>query len=263
MGAVVMVDRFLLRRTLRSLCAGIVVAASAVVAQPAGAQGIGMEQLVEHMDWGRSSLVLIDQLEYAPDAGGRMLSLDGTAWVGGAYNRVWFRTEGEQPLAGNGGEGELSVFYGRLVTPYWDAIAGVRVDGEWGEDPTARASLAVGLIGLAPMRFEFSPTVFLSQDGDLSARLEAEYQVLVTQRLVAEPEIEVNAALQEVPEFGIGSGLNDVEAGLRLRYEFSRKFAPYIGYTRSRLLGGSADFARAEGEPTRESAVVAGLRVWF
>lgn len=259
-----MVDRLRSRGTLRSLCAAVVMAASAaVVTQPAGAQGIGMEQLVEHMDWGRSSLVLIDQLEYTPDASGRTLSLDGTAWVGGAYNRVWFRTEGEQPLAGNGGEGELSVFYGRLVTPYWDAIAGVRVDGEWGEDPTARASLAVGFIGLAPMRFELSPTVFLSQDGDLSARLEAEYQVLVTQKLVAEPEIEVNAALQEVPEFGIGSGLNDVEAGLRLRYEFSRKFAPYIGYTRSRLLGGSADFARAEGEPTRESAVVAGLRVWF
>lgn len=249
---------------LRPLCAALVLAVStALAARPAWAQGIGMEQLVEHMDWGRSSLVLVDQLEYAPGADGRMLSLDGTSWVGGAYNRVWVRTEGEQPLAGNGGEGELSVFYGRLVTPYWDAIAGVRVDGEWGEDPTARASLAVGVIGLAPMRFEFSPTFFLSQDGDLSARLEAEYQVLVTQRLVAEPEIEVNAALQEVPEFGVGSGLNDIELGLRLRYEFSRKFAPYVGYRRSRLLGGSADFARAEGEPTRESAFVTGLRVWF
>ena len=258
-----MADGLRTRGTLRSLGVGIVVAASlAVAALPAVAQE-GMDQLVEHMNWGRTSLVLLDQLEYAPDARGRTLRLEGTAWVGGAYDRVWVRTEGEQPLAGNGGEGELSVFYGRLVTPYWDALAGVRVDGEWGEDRAARASLAVGLTGLAPMRFEFSPTVFLSQDGDLSARLEAEYQLLVTQRLVAEPEIEVNAALQEVPEFGVGSGLNDVEVGLRLRYEFSRKFAPYVGYTRSRLLGGSADFARDEGEPTRGGALVTGLRLWF
>lgn len=254
------------RGSVRTLCAGVamVMVASALVgAAPAGAQGIGMEQLVRHMDWGRGSLVLIDALEYVPDGDDRSISLDGTGWVGGAYNRVWFRAEGEQPLARNGGEGEISVFYGRLVTPYWDALAGVRVDGEWGEDRAARASLAVGLVGLAPMRFEFSPTLFLSQDGDLSARLEAEYQVLVTQRLVAEPELEVNAALQEVPEFGVGSGLNEVELGLRLRYEFRREFAPYVGYTRRRLLGGSADFARAEGQPTRSNAFVTGLRVWF
>ena len=258
-----MVARLRVPGALRPLYGALALAAAVMVTPPADAQGIGMEQLMEHMDWGRTSLVLVDQLEYAPNEAGRALSLDGTAWIGGAYNRVWVRGEGEQPLAGNGGEGELSVFYGRLVTPYWDALAGVRVDGEWGEDPAARASLALGVTGLAPMRFEFSPTVFLSQDGDLSARLEAEYQVLITQRLVAEPEIEVNAALQEVAEFGIGSGLNDVEFGLRLRYEFSRKFAPYVGYTRSRMLGGSADFARAEGEPTRETALVTGLRVWF
>ncbi|HEX6041907.1 copper resistance protein B [Longimicrobium sp.] len=235
----------------------------AASARPAGAQGMGMGELMHMMDWGRGSLVLIDQLEYAPKADDRALSLDAIGWVGGAYNRVWFRAEGEQPLAGNGGEGEASVYYGRLITPYWDALAGVRVDGQWGGDGRARASLAVGLVGLAPMRFEFSPTLFLSQDGDLSARLEAEYQILVTQRLVAEPEIEVNAALQEVPEFGVGSGINDVELGLRLRYEIRREFAPYVGYTRTRLLGGSADFARAEGESVRDDAFVAGLRVWF
>lgn len=252
-------------RSLRHwIGAGLAAAALlASSARPAGAQGIGMEELMHMMDWGRGSLVLIDQLEYAPRGDDRALSLDATGWVGGAYNRVWFRAEGEQPLAGNGGEGEASVYYGRLITPYWDALAGVRVDGQWGGEGRARASLAVGLVGLAPMRFEFSPTVFLSQDGDLSARVEAEYQILVTQRLVAEPEIEVNAALQEVPEFGVGSGINDIEAGLRLRYEIRREFAPYVGYSRTRLLGGSADFAREEGEPVRNGAFVAGLRVWF
>lgn len=232
------------------------------MARPAAAQGLGMAELMRMMDWGRGSLILFDQLEYAPNAEGEPLSADMTAWVGGARNRIWVRAEGEQPLAGNGGEGEASVYYGRLVTPFWDALAGVRVDGSWGGEGNARASLAVGLIGLAPMRFELSPTVYLSQDGDLSARLEAEYQILVTQRLVAEPELELNAALQEVPEFGVGRGLNDMGLGMRLRYEFSRKFAPYVGYSWTKRYGGAADFAREEGEPASEGAFVAGLRVW-
>ena len=232
------------------------------LARPLGAQGLGLAQLKHMMSWGTGSLVLFDQLEYAPRAEARPISLDVTGWYGGAYNRVWFRAEGEQGTAEDGGEGEASVFYGRLVTPYWDALAGVRVDGLWGDDTATRASLAVGFVGLAPIRFEFSPTLFLSQDGDLSGRLEAEYQILVTQRLVAEPELELNAALQEVPEFGVGRGLNDVELGMRLRYEFRREFAPYIGYSWTRRMGGTADLARAEGEPVSEGAFVAGLRVW-
>ncbi|HVH11765.1 MAG TPA: copper resistance protein B [Longimicrobium sp.] len=247
----------------RWIVTGLAAALLLAGARPAAAQGIGMRELQHSMDWGRGSLVLIDQFEYAPRGDGRALSLDASGWVGGAYERIWFRAEGEQPLAGRGGEGEASVFYGRLIAPYWDELAGVRVDGEWGGDGGARASLAVGLVGLAPLRFELAPTVFLSQDGDLSARLEAEYQVLVTQRLMAEPEMEVNAALQEVPELGIGSGVNDVEVGLRLRYEIRRELAPYVGYRWSRRVGGSADFARAEGEPVRDDAFVAGLRVWF
>lgn len=232
------------------------------LARPADAQGIGLIQLKEMMAWGTGSLILVDKLEYAPDAEGRPLSLDLSGWYGGAYNRLWFRSEGEQLTAMSGGEGQAELFYGRLVTPNWDALAGVRVDQQWGGENGTRAHLAVGVIGLAPMRFELSPTLYLSQDGDLSGRLEAEYQVLVTQRLVAEPELEVNAALQEVPEWGVGRGLNVFELGLRLRYEFSRKFAPYVGYAWTRRVGGTADLARAEGEPVSDGAFVAGLRVW-
>lgn len=230
--------------------------------RPAGAQGLGLEELKHMMTWGTGSLVLFDKLEYAPEADGRPLILDLTGWYGGAYNRLWFRAEGEQFTADGGGEGEAQLSYGRLVTPYWDALAGVRVDQQWGEESGTRAHLAVGFVGLAPLRFEFSPTLFLSRDGDLSARLEAEYQILVTQRLVAEPELELNASLQEVPEWGIGKGLNDYELGLRLRYEIEREFAPYIGIQWSRSVGGTADLARAEGEPVSGRAFVAGVRIW-
>lgn len=232
------------------------------LAPPAGAQGLGLKQLEHMMAWENTSLILFDQLEFAPEAEGRPLSADLTAWYGGAYNRLWLRAEGELPTSEGAGEGEVQLSYGRLVTPNFDALAGVRVDQRGGEESGTRAHLAVGLQGLAPFRFEFSPTLFLSQDGDLSARIEAEYEVLVTQRLVASPEIEVNAALQEVPGWGVGKGLNDYELGVRLRYEIEREFAPYIGYSWSRRVGGAADLARAEGESISEGAFVAGFRIW-
>lgn len=234
------------------------------LAPPAGAQGIGLAQLKEMMAWGTGSLILVDQLEYAPGGDGQPVSLDAIGWYGGAKNRLWFRAEGEQLTTRHrSGEAELQLSYGRLVTAYFDALAGVRVDRRWGETGSdGRALLAVGLVGLAPLRFEFSPSLFLSQDGDLSARLEAEYQLLITQRLVASPEIELNAALQSVPDWGVGTGLNDYELGLRLRYEFRREFAPYVGYQWFRRVGAAADFARGEGEAVSDGTFVAGLRVW-
>ncbi len=234
-----------------------------IPARPARAQGIGLEELRHMMAWGRGSLVLVDQLEYAHGAFGRPVGLDLIAWYGGAYNRVWLQAEGEQRTRGQGGEGEIRLSYGRLITAYFDALAGLRVDQHWGEDSGTRAHLAVGLLGLAPFRFEFAPTLFVSQNGDLSARLEAEYQVLITQRLVATPEIELNAALQDVPEWGIGEGLNDLGLGIRFRYEFRREFAPYVGYDWTRRFGQTAELARPEGGPASDGAFVAGLRVWY
>ena len=234
-----------------------------IPAHPARAQGIGLEQLRHMMAWDTGSLILIDQLEYAHGAFGRPVGLDLVAWYGGAYNRVWLLAEGEQRTRGRGGEGEARLSYGRLVTPYFDALAGIRVDQHWGEDTGTRAHLAVGLLGLAPFRFEFAPTLFISQDGDLSARLEAEYQVLVTQRLVASPEIELNAAWQDAPEWGVGEGLNDLQLGIRFRYEFRREFAPYVGYAWTRRFGQTAELARPEGGPASDGTFVAGLRVWY
>ncbi len=232
------------------------------ITAPANAQGIGLEQLKKMMDWGTGSLILIDQLEYAAGGEGRPVTLDAIGWYGGAYDRLWFRAEGEQLTRESSGEVEGELFYGRLITSYFDALAGARVDQRWGEGGATRAHLAVGLEGLAPGRFEVAPTLYLSQDGDVSARLEAEYQFLITQRLVATPDVELNAALQEVPEWGVGRGLNDVELGLRLRYEFRREFAPYIGFQWARRVGGSADFARAAGAGAGDGTFVAGVRVW-
>src|SRR5690606_33730813 len=114
-----------------------------------------------------------------------------------------------------------------------------------------------------PYFFELEPAIFVSIEGDVSARLEASYDLLITQRLVLTPDIEVNVAAQEVADWGIGSGLGDLELGARLRYEFIREVAPYMGVHWVRRFAGTADFAEAAGAPVSETRFVAGARVWW
>lgn len=232
------------------------------LAHPSPAQE-PQELELPHMEWGTTGSLLLDQLEVAPTADDRPVSVDATGWWGGAYNRAWFRLEGEQLTTENVGELEGQVLYGRTIAPFWDALVGVRVDRRWGGGSDTRAHLAVGVEGLAPYWFELAPTLFVSQEGDVSARLEAEYELLLTQRAVLTPELELNAALTGDPEWGEDTGLNDYEIGLRLRYEIRREFAPYAGWVWARRVGGAADLARAAGEEVGESGFVAGLRLWF
>ncbi len=208
------------------------------------------------------TFILFDQLEYVPGASERPVSLEATSWIGGDLNRLWLRAEGEQSTLESGGEAEVEALYGRLVTPFFDAVGGARLDTRWGEDPATRGFLAVGLQGVAPYMVEVEPTLYVSHEGDVSARFEAAYGLLFTQRLVFEPELEMDVALQDVPEWGVGSGVNDLSLGLRLRYEIRRKFAPYAGYQWNWSFGETADFARAAGEDPSGGAFVFGVRLW-
>lgn len=209
------------------------------------------------------SLALLDLFEVAPAAEGVPARLEGFYRIGNDYARVWLKAEGEGLVAEAVGEAEAQALYSRLVSPYFEAQAGLRLDTEFGEgDVRARPQLAIGLEGLVPYWFEVEPALFVSYKGDLSARFEGSYDLLVTQRLVLQPEGEVNLALQEVEDWGVGSGLNDVEVGLRLRYEIRREVAPYIGVSWLNRFGGAADFARAEGERTSEALLVFGVRLW-
>lgn len=231
------------------------------IARISPAQLPGMPEQERMMEWGKTLFVLFDQLEYAPGASGRPFNVDGRAWYGGAVSRLWLLFQGEGATTERDGEADLQMMYGRLIDPFWDAVAGVRIDRPWGSAAASRVHFAVGLIGLAPYRFELSPTLFVSTDGDISARLEAGYQILITQRLIAEPEFELNAALQAVPELGIRRGVNDYEYGLRIRYEIRREFAPYVGWSFSRRSAALPD-GSAEGEHRRASRLVFGLRLW-
>jgi copper resistance protein B len=213
----------------------------------------------------RFNYVLIDRLEFSSGDAADALSVDAEGWYGGDRNKFWWKAEGASRLSGRAeGEGEVQALYSRLVAPFWDFQTGLRHDRTWGTGSNRDRTFAVfGFEGLAPYWFELEPALFVSEHGDISARLAATYDVLLTQRLILQPRLDLNAALQDAPKFGVGSGLNNVEAGLRLRYEIRREFAPYVGVTWIRQLGQTADLSRAAGEPVDDLRFVLGLRLWW
>ncbi len=192
-------------------------------------------------------------------------SVDAHGWIGGDFHRFWWKADVEQETRSpKAGEFDFQALYGRMIHPFWDAQAGVRLDRRYsGPERDTRTHVALGLQGTAPYWFEVEPTLFLRDDGDVSFELSASFEQLITQRLVIEPRIDVEAAFQDDHRREIGAGFNEVEFGLRLRYEFTRQLAPYAGVTWRRALGETAGLRRRVGEKVSEWAVVFGLRVWF
>lgn len=205
----------------------------------------------------RVSKVQADLLEWAPD--GNTFSWDVEGWYGGDLNRFAFKSEGE----GASGEGveaaEVQLLYSRAVARYTDLQVGLRYDVE----PRSRAYAVLAADAMFPYWFEAEGSLFLSEKGDLLARVEGSYDFRLTQRLVLQPRAELNFAAQDIAPSGIGSGLSNGEFGLRLRYEFRREFAPYIGVSHERTFGRSADYARAAGKDVEATRFVIGLRTWF
>ena len=209
----------------------------------------------------RTTAVIIDRLEAGFGDGGDTYLWDVQGWSGGDINRFWWKSEGEGEFGGALEEAELQALYSRAVTPFWDVQAGVRQDFRPDGDDTTH--LVLGLQGLAPYWFEIDAAAFLSTKGDLTARVEAEYDQRLTQRLILQPRLEIDASASDIPELEIGSGLSSIEAGLRLRYEFRKEFAPYVGVEWSRALGNTADYIDARGGEAEDTRVVVGLKAWF
>ncbi|WP_256675904.1 copper resistance protein B [Pseudomonas sp. R5(2019)] len=210
-------------------------------------------------DSGINSFLLLDQLEYQDADEGSTLAWDASGWVGGDLNRLWFRSEGER-TNGVTEDAELQLLYGRSIGPWWDVVAGVRQDFK-PESPQTWAAL--GVQGMALYAFEAQATAFIGENGQTAARLEGDYDILLTNRLILQPTAQVNFYGKNDPERGVGSGLANTEAGLRLRYEIVRQFAPYIGISWSRSYGKTADLIRDQGGDIEEARFVAGIRMWF
>ena len=202
-----------------------------------------------------------DRFEYQFKDGEDTLLWDVQAWIGNDYNKIYMESEGVW-LTDREKFEEVGVelLYTRNIGSFWDLQAGIRHDFE--PDPE-RTFAALGFQGLAPYWFELDATAYVSEDGDISAGLEAEYDLLLTQRLILQPRLETAIAIQEVEEYGVGQGFNDITLGLRVRYEIHRQFAPYAGVSWSRKLGETADFVEAEGEDKEITRYVTGIRFWF
>ena len=205
------------------------------------------------------SFVLFDQLEWQSVSGGGGFNVDSKGWIGGDRDRFWFRAEGGSE-GRRVGEAEAHLLYGRQVSRWWDVVAGVRQDSRPGP---ARTWAAVGIQGLAPYWFEVELTGYVGAEGHTHFRGEVEYELLLTNRLVLQPLVEVEVFGKSDPERRLGAGLSTIDTGFRLRYEFRREFAPYVGLTWNNKFGKTADFAEAVGEHTAGARFVTGLRLWF
>jgi copper resistance protein B len=203
--------------------------------------------------------VMIGQFEVRDADGSDPIVLEAQGWLGKDLHKFWAKADVER-VGSETEEAELQFLYSRAVAPYWDLQVGLRHDSR---PKPNRDWLAVGVQGLSPYFFEIDTAAFIGEDSRTALRLEAEYEMLFTQKLILTPEVEFNFYGKDDPELGIGSGLSNAEVGLRLRYEIRREFAPYIGINWTKLFSGTADFARDEGEKTSDTQIVAGIRAWF
>jgi copper resistance protein B len=205
-----------------------------------------------------NGFVLFDQLEWRSGNGPGTLSWSNTGWVGGDIHRLWFRTEADVTDAG-ADDGRVHALYGRAIARWWDVVGGVRQDVQ----PGAQTWLAVGVQGLAPGFFDVEATAYLSDEGQTAAHLEVEYDVLITNRVVLQPVVEMEFYGKSNASIGVGSGMSSAAAGLRLRYQLTREFAPYVGVAWVKALGDTANLADDSDLANGAPRLVTGVRVWF
>lgn len=205
------------------------------------------------------SKILVERAETRITDGKDGYAWDITAWTGGDIDKLWIKSEGEGVYGQKIEKAEVQALWSHAIAPYFDFQAGVRKDFA----PVSRNYLAVGVLGLAPYRFEVDTAAFLSDKGDLTARFQGTYDQFITQRIIFQPRLEANFALQDIRETGTGAGISDIGIGARLRYEFAREFAPYIGVEWNNQLGRTARFTRTAGGDPSSLNFLIGIRAWF
>jgi len=226
----------------------------------AGKYALGEHRQLHMADEHLYAAVLVDRLEWAHGSDSNAASYEAQAWFGSAYDKLVIKAEGEAEK-GKVHDARTELLWGHAISTYWDTQIGFRNDAGYGRP--ARNWLAFGVQGLAPYWFEVDATAYLGTEGRTAMRLSAEYELLITQRLILQPRIEANLYGKSDRATGTGSGLSNGAVGVRLRYEFSRQFAPYIGVERYQTFGNTADMVRASGGRSGETRFVAGVRVWF
>jgi len=234
----------------------LVTALAALVATSARAEDMGHDMEKEH--GGQIFHMFRLETDYGGSKDGGISSWDLDGWIGTDENKLWLKSEGEHK-DGKLENAEFWVLYSRNVATFWDAQVGLRYDIE----PTSTGYLVLGINGLAPYWFETEAHLFISNKGDVNARLHGENDFLITQKLILQPYGEINLFAQDVPERDVGAGFSDGKIGLQTRYEFTRKFAPYVDVHYGRKFGETSSIAKGNGEDNDELVGTIGLRLIF
>ena len=254
-----------LRAFLLTSLLGTVATAAAAQAPPAANAGMAMpmksaDTTMGMMDNAIFAHVLFDQLEGRSDGAKTDFRWDAQGWLGTDYDKLWIKSEGFVRSNGAIDDGRHEFLYDHAITTYFDLQAGLRSDLD---SRPSRHWAALGIQGLAPYFFDLEATAYVSDQGHLAGRVQASYDLLITQRLILQPEAELNFYSKSDPARLVGAGLSDIDAGLRLRYEFSRKVAPYLGVAYEGKFGQTAGFARRAGDGTGAVRFAFGVRMWF
>jgi len=218
-----------------------------------------MASMMQMDDRALFAQVLVDQAEWRRSNAGNVAVWQAQGWYGGDYNKLWVKTEGE---AGDRSpqDARVDVLWDRIIGRWWSLQTGARQDAGFGPP---RTWAALGVQGIAPYWFDVEATFYVGEQGRTAARLKLEYDLRLTQRLILQPEAEANLYGKSDPGRALGSGLSDLDCGIRVRYEIRRELAPYIGLAWRGQFGGTADLARAAGRSTGAGELVAGVRAWF
>lgn len=204
--------------------------------------------------------LLVDRLEYVNSDDNTSTTYDLQAWFGRDYDRIVLKAEGDID-DGKLQDATTELLWGHAVAAFWDTQLGVRYDS--GEEGPDRTWLAFGVQGLAPYWFEIDATAYVGDHGRSALSLEAEYELLFTQKWILQPRVEIDWYSKDDTERGIGSGFSAAAFGIRLRYEIRREIAPYIGIEWTQQYGDTKNFTQAEGGDPSETRFVAGLRFWY
>ena len=256
------------RRLMLPVAVAFLMSRAALMAQsPANTSGA----LAIPKDWPspvddrkRDTYVLVDIFEYRPKPNNSDFRWDFEGWHGGDRNKLWFKSEGERNTALKANyDIDAQLLYGRFLKKYYDFQVGLRAETQTYQGRNAtRGHAVIGVEGLVPYNYELESALFISQNGDVSGRFTLAKDFRITQRWVVQPRLETNMAAQRVERFTTGSGLNNVEAGFRLRYDISRKFSPYAGISFDRAFFGTADLVRQDGGDPSQIRFVVGVRMW-
>ncbi|MCX7362638.1 MAG: copper resistance protein B [Alphaproteobacteria bacterium] len=188
-------------------------------------------------------------------------------WIGDDYNKL--RLESSGVIADNGqidGEGgtkgvDSRFYYSRLISDFWDAKLGIQAT-VFGHG-LSRTGFVAGFEGLAPFGFHVDAVAGVNQTGIATLKLDIDYDILLSQKLIATPFVEAMVASGDDRAIDLGSGLSRFEIGARLRYEFAKEFAPFIGVSFEQFTGPTASYVAAGNEPTSKLRAIAGIKIWF